>query len=89
MLRRPACSGVSKKKKRTTFSYTHRTPLAQSINLDWVESPPDQPALAEKIEAFVARLGRLQDLIDEKLIPTLLLDVRAFAEKMEWLNNAE
>ena len=87
------------KKEAEHLSYTHRTLFAQSIDLDWVESLPDQPALAEKIDAFVARFGRLQDHIGEKLIPRFallmgenpksLLDVLAFAEKMEWIKKAE
>jgi uncharacterized protein YutE (UPF0331/DUF86 family) len=55
--------------------------------------------LAEKIDAFVGRFGRLQDHIGEKLIPRFaqllgespksLLDVLAYAEKMGWLESAE
>lgn len=55
--------------------------------------------LAEKIDAFVGRFGRLQDHIGEKLIPRFaellgeapksLLDALAFAEKMGWLDSAE
>jgi hypothetical protein len=36
------------KKEAEHLSYTHRTLFAQSIDLDWVESLPDQPALAKK-----------------------------------------
>jgi uncharacterized protein YutE (UPF0331/DUF86 family) len=55
--------------------------------------------VAEKIDAFVGRFGRLQDHIGEKLIPRFaqlmgeqpksLLDVLSFAEKMQWLDSAE
>jgi len=87
------------KKEAEHLSYTQRTLFAQPIDLDWVESLPDQPAQAEKIDAYVARFGRLQDHIGEKLIPRFarlmgenpksLLDALAFAEKMEWIDNAE
>lgn len=55
--------------------------------------------LAEKVEAFVSRFGRLQDHPGEKLIPRFaallgespksMLDVLAYAEKMRWIDSAE
>lgn len=55
--------------------------------------------LAEKVEAYVSRFGRLQDHLGEKLIPRFAallgeapkstLDVLAYAEKMHWLESAE
>lgn len=40
--------------------------LAQAMRL---EAEPD---LAERVEAFVSRFGRLQDTVGDKLLPTLL-----------------
>lgn len=41
--------------------------LAQAMRL---EAEPD---LAERVEAFVSRFGRLQDTVGDKLLPTLLI----------------
>ncbi len=51
------------------LAYTHRTLFAQPIDLHWVQALEKREDLAEKIEAFVSRFGRLQDHIGEKLIP--------------------
>lgn len=60
------------------------------IDKAWVESLAEQPELAERLEAFVSRYGRLQDTIGEKLLPRWLL---ALAEQpgslIEVLNRAE
>jgi len=81
------------------LAYTHRTLYAQSIDLQWVEALSRRDELSEKIDAFVSRFGRLQDHIGEKLIPRFaslmgentktMLDTLAFAEKMDWIENAE
>ncbi|MCB1202251.1 MAG: hypothetical protein KDK41_16525 [Leptospiraceae bacterium] len=33
---------------------------------------PDNPALSEKVEAFVSRFGRLQDTLGDKVLPLVL-----------------
>ena len=81
------------------LAYTHSTLFAQQINLEWVKSIANKEDIAEKIDAFVGRFGRLQDHIGEKLIPRFarlmgeqrksLLDVLVYAEKMQWLDSAE
>jgi len=81
------------------LSYTHRTLFAQPIDLQWVQALVEREDLAEKIDAFVSRFGRLQDHIGEKLIPRFaallgsepksLLDNLAYAEKTGWLDSAE
>ena len=58
-----------------------------------------QPALAEKVEAFVSRFARLQDQLGEKLLPRYaalvggsaktLIDTLAFAERAEVLPDAD
>lgn len=81
------------------LAYTHKTLFALQINLSWVRSLATYEDRAEKIDAFASRFGRLQDHIGEKLFPRFsrlmgeqprsLLDVLAYAEKMQWLNSAE
>lgn len=81
------------------LQYTYRTLYAEPIDLAWVAALAKREDLAEKIDAFVGRFGRLQDHIGEKLMPAFasliggqpksLLDVIAFAERMEWVENAE
>jgi len=81
------------------LAYTHSTLFAQQIDLEWVKAIAKNEDIAEKIDAFVGRFGRLQDHIGEKLIPRFarlmgeqpksLLDVLAYAEKMQWLDSAE
>ena len=86
-------------KEAAYLAYSHRTLFDQTIDLAWVEALPTRQDLAEKIDAFVSRFGRLQDHIGEKLIPRFaallgespksLLDVLAYAERMEWITSAE
>lgn len=86
-------------KEMSHLAYTHRTLYAQPINLQWVQALVEREDLAEKIDAFVGRFGRLQDHIGEKLIPRFaellgehpksLLDTLAYAEKIGWLDSAE
>ena len=81
------------------LAYTHRTLYALPIDLAWVRSLPKREDLAEKIDAFIGRFGRLQDHIGDKLLPRFsalvgaqpksLLDVLAYAERMGWLESAE
>lgn len=88
---------VHKEAKHLRYSQT--TLFALPINLAWVQSLGIQPEVAEKVEAFVSRFGRLQDHIGEKLLPRLaalfgensktLLDTLAIAEKAGWLPSAD
>ena len=62
-------------------------------------SLPNEPELAERVDAFVARFGRLQDGLGDKLLPTLLrwlgepvgpmIDNLVRAERWNWLNSAD
>lgn len=55
--------------------------------------------LAERVDAFVARFGRLQDTVGDKLLPRLLaelaepvgpaIDNLARAERLGWLSDVE
>lgn len=86
-------------RQQAHLAYTYRTLFAQSIDMNWVRSLPEREDLAEKVDAFVGRFGRLQDYIGEKLLPRFaqllgeqpksLLDVLAYAEKMGWVESAE
>jgi len=86
-------------KETAHLAYTYRTLYAQPIDMAWVAQLATRDDLAEKIDAFVSRFGRLQDHIGEKLFPRFaallgenpksMLDVLAYAEKMEWLKSAE
>lgn len=79
--------------------YTWQTLYQEPIDLAWVKNLEKRENLAEKIDAFVGRFGRLQDHIGEKLLPAFarllgeqpksLVDVMAYAERMGWVRNAE
>lgn len=62
------------------------------VNLDaaWVDRLENEEDLAERLDAFVSRFGRMQDTLGDKLIPSLL---RSLAEKpgsaLDNLNRAE
>jgi hypothetical protein len=79
--------------------YTYETLFSEPINRAWVEKLTNREDLAEKIDAFVGRFGRLQDHIGEKLLPAFarllggqpksLLDTLAYAERMGWISSGE
>jgi len=80
---------VSREAKHLNYSYSR---LYSTGNIDqaWVKRLETDPELAERLEAFVSRFGRMQDTIADKLIPRWLL---ALAEtpgsQIETLNKAE
>lgn len=86
-------------KEAAHLAYTQNTLFAQQIDLAWISDLELNEEKSEKIDAFVSRFGRLQDFLGEKLIPVFanllgenpksMLDVLSFAEKMEWLQDAE
>lgn len=47
--------------------------FSDSFALEQVSRLEDDPDLAERVEAFVGRFGRLQDTVGDKLLPLLLL----------------
>ena len=55
------------------LGYTCNTLYAEVIDLAWVKALAEREDLAEKIDAFVARFGRLQDHIGEKLLPAFAI----------------
>lgn len=87
------------RKEAEHLRYSQATLFALPIDLPWVQSLSREPALAEKVEAFVSRFGRLQDHIGGKLLPRYaalvgepaktLLDTLAFSERVHLLSNAD
>ena len=73
--------------------------ISHQINLEWVNSLANSDAHSDILEAFVARFGRLQDRLGDKLLPTLLrlnmekvgsqLDNLILAEKLGWLSSTD
>ena len=63
---------------------------AYPIDAGWVRGLETAPEIAERLEAFVSRFGRMQDTIADKLLPRWLM---ALAEtpgsQIETLNRAE
>lgn len=69
------------------------------LSADTVVRLDSEVALAEQVEAFVGRFGRLQDTLGDKLLPALLesigeqpaplLDNMARAEKCGWIVSAD
>jgi hypothetical protein len=53
------------RKEAAHLRYTHRTLFAQPIDADWVKQLNTRDDLAEKVDAFVSRFGRLQDHLGE------------------------
>ena len=86
-------------KEASHLRYSHRTLFAQPIDADWVRQLAENQEMAEKVEAFVSRFGRLQDHIGEKLVPRFaalfgevpksMIDSMVWAEKMQWVQSAE
>lgn len=79
---------VAKEARHLEWSSTRL--FEQNIDAAWVASLANQPELAERLEAFVSRYGRLQDTLADKLLPRWLV---ALAEQpgsqIEVLNRAE
>ena len=73
--------------------------ISHQINLEWVNSLANSDAHSDILDAFVARFGRLQDRLGDKLLPTLLrlnmekvgsqLDNLILVEKLGWLSSTD
>ena len=87
------------RKEAKHLNYSQSTLFALQIDLAWVQALGNRPDLAEKVEAFVSRFGRLQDQLGDKLLPRFaslvgensktLLDALSVAEKTELLDSAD
>ncbi|MEF3192679.1 MAG: hypothetical protein K6346_00430 [Halothiobacillaceae bacterium] len=77
-------------KESAHLEWSRQRLFSQPITPAWVDALDRQPELAERLEAFVSRYGRLQDTIADKLLPRWL---HALAERpgslIEVLNRAE
>lgn len=68
-------------------------------DLQWIETLENNIEYSEMLDAFVARFGRLQDTLGDKLLPALLrvsleptssqLDNLLRAEKIGWIESSE
>lgn len=73
--------------------------FSQPMTVLRAASLPQQSQLAEQVDAFVARFGRLQDTLGDKLLPALLtwlaepvgpaIDNLARAERWGWIDSAD
>lgn len=73
--------------------------FGSAFSLDQVSRLEEDPELAERVEAFVGRFGRLQDTVGDKLLPSLLaaqgekpssaIDNLDRAERLGLLNSAD
>ena len=73
--------------------------FSQGMDATRVSRLPETPELSEQVDAFVARLSRLQDGVADKLLPALLrllaepvgptVDNLNRAERFGWLVSAE
>lgn len=97
---RPALLALDLARKEADhLRYSQTSLFALPIDLVWVQNLHQQPEIAEKVEAFVSRFGRLQDHLGEKLLPLMaalvgessktLLDALAIAEKTDLLVSAD
>jgi hypothetical protein len=69
------------------------------MTIDWVQKIEMDPLLAERLDAFVSRFGRLQDNLGDKLLPQLLeamaepvgavIENLDRAEKLGWLSSSD
>lgn len=73
--------------------------FANPLTLEHVRTLNDQHDLAERIEAFISRFGRLQDTLGDKLLPQLLnlvaepvgamVDNLDRAERLGWISSTD
>jgi len=83
----------------THLQTTDRRLFAQPLTLSQVQTLNTNHDLAERIEAFVSRFGRLQDTLGNQLLPQLLrlveepvgamVDNLDCAERLGWIASAD
>ena len=72
------------------LAYSWRWLSEQTLDTAWVQRLDTQLDLAERLEAFVSRYGRMQDTMGEKLLPRWLAALAETPGSMiENLNRAE
>jgi hypothetical protein len=72
------------RKEAKHLHYSQITLFALPIDLAWVQNLGDQPEVAEKVEAFVSRFGRLQDHLGEKLLPRMAALIGENSKTFAW-----
>ena len=78
---------------------TDRRLFANPFTIEEVQKVEADPILAERLDAFVSRFGRLQDTVGDKLLPALLsalaetpgpaIDNLDKAEKFRFIESAD
>jgi uncharacterized protein with HEPN domain len=86
-------------KESALLERTRQRLLPQPVDAEWVQGVETDDDIAERIEAFVSRYGRLQDTLGDKLFPRLLeligqrgktlLDVLNQLERIGLLHDAQ
>ena len=86
-------------KEARHLASTRRRLFLSAIDADWVKALQEDEVLAERVEAFASRFGRLQDTLGEKLLPRMaalagrrpgaLIELLAAAEKLGWIESAD
>jgi len=72
------------------LAYSWGRLYSQPIDAAWVRSLENNPELAERLEAFVSRFGRMQDTIAGKLLPRwLIVLAETPGSQIETLKRAE
>ena len=72
------------------LSYSWGRVYSQPIDAAWVKGLDTRPEVAEQLEAFVSRFGRMQDTIADKLLPRWLIAIAETpGSQIETLNRAE
>lgn len=87
------------KKEARYLQETDARLFAQPLNVIDLQRIAEDALLAERLDAFVSRFGRLQDTLADKLLPTLLdamAETRGAAtenldraEKLDWLESTD
>lgn len=72
------------------LSYSWKGLFSQAIDVKWARDLEHAPEVAERLEAFVSRFGRMQDTMADKLFPRWLLALAEMpGSQIETLNRAE
>ncbi len=72
------------------LAYSWGRLYSQPVDAAWVRGLEDHPEIAERLEAFVSRFGRMQDTIADKLLPRWLVALAEMpGSRIETLNRAE
>jgi len=76
--------------ERKHLAYGWGRLYAYPIDADWVRELESAPEIAERLEAFVSRFGRMQDTLSDKLLPRWLMTLAETpGSQIENLNRAE